>query len=226
MTTERNLCTPPADLGRDATAAADIIPAIREARFPLRMSFKILTLDPTVTVTDSTGRVILHVRQQLLRLKEQVEIFADTGREHKVAHIAADHILDWSARYNFTEANGRPIGSTGRRGTRSLWRARYDVFNPGDNSPDFTIREVNPMVKVVDSIVGDIPVAGMLSAFLFHPKYAATRANGPEVMRLTKQPAFFEERFLVEKLADLTDRKTMNLLLAFLMLVLLERQRG
>jgi hypothetical protein len=45
-------------------------------------------------------------------------------------------------------------------------------------------------------------------------------------MRLTKQPAFFEGRFQIDQLGELTPREQLNLILSFLMLVLLERSRG
>ena len=66
----------------------------------------------------------------------------------------------------------------------------------------------------------------MLSGYLFHPRYLATRADGAPAMRLTKEAAFFEGRFRIEKLGDLSPREEMNLLLSYLMLVLLERRRG
>lgn len=45
-------------------------------------------------------------------------------------------------------------------------------------------------------------------------------------MRLTKQPAFFEGRFQIDRLGELSPREELNLILGFLMLVLLERSRG
>ena len=45
-------------------------------------------------------------------------------------------------------------------------------------------------------------------------------------MRITKQPAFFEGKFLIEKVGTLTPREELNLFLSFLMLLLLERRRG
>ncbi len=204
----------------------EMMPILQGAQFPLRMSFKILTIAPKITITDATGRVILHVRQQIFRIREQVEVFADTERTQKVAHIQADRIIDWSARYQFAEANGTPIGATGRKGMKSLWRAHYDVFNPGDATPDFAIREANPMAKIMDGLIGSIPFIGLLSLYLFHPKYVATRSSGAPAMSVTKVPAFLEGRFIVERLGPATDRETLNLILAFLMLTLLERRRG
>ncbi|MDB6070896.1 MAG: hypothetical protein JWL81_2067, partial [Verrucomicrobiales bacterium] len=79
----------------------DMMPILQNAQFPLRMSFKILAFAPSITITDATGRVILFIRQKLFKFREQVEVFADTARTQKVAHISADRIIDWSARYSF-----------------------------------------------------------------------------------------------------------------------------
>jgi hypothetical protein len=43
----------------------------------------------------------------------------------------------------------------------------------------------------------------MLTGFFCHPRYAATRADGSPVMRLTKQPAFFEGRFQIDRPGEL-----------------------
>ncbi len=223
---DTNPYAPPASLGMPPVPAQDMMPILQGAQFPLRMSFKFLAIAPCITITDATGRVILFVRQQIFRIREQVEVFADTSRTQKIAHISANTIIDWSARYNFVEANGAPIGSTGRKGFKSLWRAHYDVFNPGDSVPDFSIREANPMAKIVDGLVGSIPVIGLLTLYLFHPKYIATRADGSAAMSVTKVPAFLEGRFIIERLGPATDRETLNLILSFLMLTLLERRRG
>lgn len=194
--------------------------------YPLALSFKLLALASQATVTDASGRTVLHTRQKMFKFREHVEIFTDRSRTTRLADIRTDKVIDWSARYFSTDAAGGAIGSVGRRGWRSIWSAHYEVFNPGDNSPDFSIREENPMAKVADSLVGGIPLIGFLSAYLFHPRYLARRADGTPVMRLTKLPAFWEGRFRIEKLGDLERREELNLFLSFMMLVLLERRRG
>jgi hypothetical protein len=78
----------------------------------------------------------------------------------------------------------------------------------------------------MDSILGGIPVVGMATGFLFHPKYLATRTNGQPAMRLEKKAAFFEGKFEITKLGEMTPREELNLILSFMMLVLLERKRG
>ena len=107
-----------------------------------------------------------------------------------------------------------------------MWKAHYDVFNPGDDVSDFSIQEENPWSKIADSIFGGIPIVGFFTDYFIHPSYLASRADGTPAMRLTKQPAFWEGRFSIEKLTDLSPHEEMNLLLSFIMLNLLERRRG
>ncbi len=206
--------------------ADDISRQLQGLQYPLTLSFKILALASQATVTDAGGRTVLFTRQKLLKFKEHVEIWTDKSQSARLADIRANKVIDWSARYHFTDAAGAPVGSVGRRGWRSLWRAHYEVFNPGDEAPDFSIQEENAWVKVLDGILSGIPIIGMFSGYFLHPRYIASRGDGSPVMWLTKQPAFWEGRFLIEKRSDLGAREEMNLILAFLMLVLLERKRG
>jgi len=195
-------------------------------QYPLTLSFKILALASQATVTDASGRTIIYTKQKLFKFREHVEIWTDKSQGTRLAEIKANKLIDWSARYFFTDAQGGEIGSVGRRGWRSIWKAHYESFNPGDNTPDFLIQEENVWTKVADSILSDLPIIGMLSGYLFHPSYLATRADGRPALRMTKQPAFWEGRFQLDKLGDMTPREELNLFLSFLMLVLLERRRG
>lgn len=194
--------------------------------FPLDFRFKILAFAPQANVTDANGAQICYLKQKLFRFKEKVEIYTDSSRSTLVATISANKVLDWSARYTFHDAQGNEIGSVGRRGMRSIWKAHYDVFNAGDDTPDFEIREENPWAKVGDSIFGEIPILGFLTGYLFHPSYLATRSDGSAATRLKKEPAFLESKFVISKLGEMSAREEMNLLLSFLMLNLLERRRG
>ncbi len=221
---ETNPYQPPSMPSSPATD--DISRQLDGLRYPLTLSFKILALASQATVTDADGRTVLYTKQKLLKFREHVEIWTDASRGTRLAEIKANKVIDWSARYFSTDASGQPIGSVGRRGWRSLWKAHYEAFNPGDNTPDFSIREQNPWSKVADAFLSEIPILGMLSGYLFHPSYLATRADGRPAMSLTKQPAFWEGRFKIEKLGEMTAREELNLFLSFLMLVLLERRRG
>ncbi len=194
--------------------------------YPLYLSFKIVAIAPQIFVKDSQGQSICYVKQKLFKLKENILVFSDASKSRQIASIKANKIIDWSARYFFTDTEGNNIGSVARHGMKSIWRARYDVYNPGDDVPDFAIQEENPWTKVMDGMLCSIPFLGIISGYLFHPSYLATRADGTPVMRVTKQAAFFEGKFKIEKLADLSPQEEVNLIYSFLMLLLLERARG
>ncbi len=195
--------------------------------YPVTFRFKILAFAPQIHVMDASGRTICYVKQKLFRFKEKVEVFTDETMQSLLATIEADRVIDWSARYTFKASDGRVLGAIGRRGFRSLWRARYDVFAPCAQTATFVIEETNPVVKMLDGIFSEIPLIGMLSGYMFHPSYSATRGEGgASVMRLTKQAAFFEGRFDLEQTGQADEGEELALLLSFLMMNLLERARG
>ncbi len=207
-------------------AADDISRQLQGLQYPLTLSFKLFALASQATVTDAAGRTILYTKQKMFKFREHVEIWTDQSQGSRLAEIKANKVIDWSARYFSTDASGGEIGSVGRRGWRSMFKAHYEVFNPGDNLPDFSIKEENAWIKVADSVFGEIPILGIFSGYVFHPSYLATRSDGNPAMRMTKQPALFEGRFKIEKLGKMTPREELNLFLSYMMLVLLERRRG
>ncbi len=217
---------PQSDLIQRPPSTDRLEPILGNVAWPLTFHFKFLTLAPKVYVRDANGQEVMFVRQRLFKFREHVELFTDSSRQTKLGDIRADRIIDWSARYSFTDSAGEAIGSVGRKGWRSIWRAHYEVFNPGDQIADFQVREENPMAKVLDAIFGQIPFIGMATLWLFHPRYIANAAENAPAMRLTKLPAFLEGRFRLDLLTPLPVRQQMNLILSYFMLALLERRRG
>ncbi len=108
---------------------------------------------------------------------------------------------------------------------RSIWSAHYEIQR--DARTLFHVREENPWVKVIDGFLGEIPIIGLLSNYVFHPAYRVTRGESDAaVMRSVKQPALFEGRFLVERVGQMTEDEERLALMGILMLLLLERDRG
>ena len=192
--------------------------------YPLQLSFKLMALTPQIYVRDAAGAVRMYVKQKMFKLKEDVTVFADEGQSQALYHIKADRVIDFNARYNFTTADGRPLGSVRRRGARSLLRAHYEVMQGEDVL--LLIREANPWAKVGDALFGEIPVIGLFAGYVFHPVYIVTRADGTEVLRATKQAAMWEGLYTVQKSADLSVEAEALGVLSLLMMLLLERRRG
>ena len=195
--------------------------------FPLRLTFKLLAFAPQFYVHDTNGAAVAYVKQKLFKFKEAVTVYADERQADVRFQIQADRVIDFSARYNFTDAQGMSLGCIKQRGLRSLWKARFDVID--NEMPIFDINEKSMLTRFLDSLFGQIPVVGLLSGYLFQPAYEVTRLGGEAVMTLTKKPALFEGRFDIELTGAgnrLTPREADQLLLSLMMLVLLERNRG
>jgi hypothetical protein len=192
--------------------------------YPLQLSFKILAIARQLSVIDTTGKLVFYVKQKAFKLKESVTIFADAEQTLPLYTINADRVLDFSANYHFTDRNGTNIGAVRRQGMKSLWKARYDISD--GKAETMTIQEANPWVKILDALIGEIPGLGFFTGYMLHPAYIVARADGAEVMRLEKQPAFFEGKYKIEKLGPLSESEEERVILSLLMMLLLERSRG
>ena len=196
-------------------------------KFPLKLTFKIASLSPQISVTDAEGMPVCFVRQKVMKLREAIEVFSDKKRSEKISDIKADKIFDVSATYQFTDPSGQPLGSVSRKGMRSIWKAHYDIRDCDNNEPDMIIREERPWVKMVDGFVDGIPVVGAVSRFFLHPSYLVTSVESEkELVRIRKERSFFESKFSMEKLGEFSEKDEMRILLSTLMLVLLEKDRG
>lgn len=193
--------------------------------FPLSMTFKVITLAQEITVTDSGGQVVAYVKQKAFKLKEDIQVFADSGQTRLLYTIKADRVIDFSARYHFADAAGNPIGSIKRQGMKSLWKSSYEIADDTGRTA-FTVTEANPWVKVMDALMSEIPVVGMFTGYLFHPAYHLATPDGAVSLRLEKQPSFIGRRFVVYENIDVPVEDEVRGLLGMILVVLLERNRG
>lgn len=192
--------------------------------YPLDISFKLLALAQQLSVRDAQGNLVFYVKRKAFKLKESITVFADEAQQRPLYHINADRIIDFSARYLFTDHAGNALGSIKRHGMRSLWKSHYEIED--ERHTGLSLNEENAWIKVFDSLLGELPVVGMLTGYLFHPAYLLSRPDGTVLLRMEKRPAFFEGKFSVERRAELTPAEETRALLGLLMMILLERSRG
>jgi hypothetical protein len=180
-------------------------------QYPLTLNFKIAALAPQISVTDASGREILYVRQKLLKLRDKIKIFSDSSQSQELYEVNADRILDWSARFVFTDSQGRTVGAVQRQGAQSL----------------FSIQEEQPWLKVIDYFVEEIPFVGMLSGYLFSPTYGVQRlATGQTALRITKHRTLLSRTFTVDNLeGSLPEAEEVTTILGIMIMVLHERRR-
>ena len=193
--------------------------------YPLELSFKILALASQIYIRDNNGQLIGYVKQKLFKLKEDINVFADENQTQLLFNIKADRVIDFSAKYNFTAANGNNIGSIKRQGMRSIWKAHYEISDSKDQQI-FKINEESAWVMVFDSLIGEVPIVGMFTGYMFNPAYIISKQDGTPIARLHKEKAFFESKFIFTPQIQIESNEETLVLLGILMMALLERMRG
>jgi len=193
--------------------------------YPIELTFKLLALASQIRITDANGQMLGYVKQKMFKLKEDIRVFADEAQTNQLFGIKADRILDFSAKYNFTDRSGVLLGSIRRKGMRSIWKAHYEIYDERENLI-MEIHEESAWIKVFDAIIGEIPVVGAFTGYLFNPAYLVSKTGGAVVARLQKQPAFFEGKFQLTRQEQMSQMEETQVLLSVLTMTLLERGRG
>lgn len=198
---------------------------MNKLNYPLNFKFKIGTFANDFIATDAQGTTIAYVRQKMFKLKEEVIVFSDETKSKENFKINADKWLDFNTAYAFTTSEGQNLGKVARKGWKSFWKARYELFDEQGNQ-DLVIEEENPFAKVMDSLLGEIPVLSILTGYLFNPKYTIKRPDETLVARVSKEKSFFGRKFSVANISEFEEGEELRVLLGSMMMLLLERRRG
>lgn len=194
-------------------------------KYPINLSFKILALASQIYIRDADNALLGYVKQKMFKLKEDINVFADEQQTQHLYNIKADRILDFSANYRFSEASGSAIGSIKRKGMRSIFKAHYVISDASGNQV-MEIREENGWIKVVDAVIGELPIIGMFTGYFFNPSYIVSRSETDQVARLAKEAAFFEGKFQLTPIGQMSEAEEALVLLSVLTMTLMERSRG
>ncbi|MEM5564563.1 hypothetical protein WNY78_05590 [Psychroserpens sp. AS72] len=198
---------------------------MKDLNFPISFTFNVTTLSNDFTAKDASGKTIAYVRQKMFKLKEAISIYDNTNKTNLTHTIKADQWIDFSAAYSFKNAQGKEIGKIARKGWASIWKAHYELIDQHQNL-QYHIREDNAWVKVMDNMLGNIPILGGFTGYLFNPSYTVTDLNGQAICQLKKEPSFFGRKFKLSKLKPIDNDDDERIILGFMMMVLLERRRG
>jgi hypothetical protein len=193
--------------------------------FPIKFVFNITTLSNDFKATDATGRTVAFVKQKMFKFKEDVSVFENESKSNVLFRINADKWIDFSTAYSFTDAKGQAFGKIARKGWASIWKAKYELIDQHQKL-QYHIREENAWVKVMDGVLGQIPILSIFTGYLFNPSYIVTNLDHKIVVRLKKEASFFGRKFEVTKLTDIDLDDEQRILLGLMMMILLERRKG
>ncbi|MEC9091384.1 MAG: hypothetical protein VX438_01675 [Planctomycetota bacterium] len=193
--------------------------------YPVHLKFKNIAIARQANMIDADGNSIAFARQKILKLKEELEVFQDSTKSKRVCTIKADRVIDFRAAYGIFVEGEQSIGSIKRKGLRSLWRATY-LLNDWDGSELATIVEEKPFAKVIDGIMGDVPLLGLFCNYVFNPSYVLKKEDGTELFRITKSPSLLGSLFKIDKLSEVSAEEEILCLMGLLMMIFLEKARG
>ena len=198
---------------------------MQNLQFPIDFEFKIGTLANDFTARDLSGRTIAYVRQKMFKLKEDIQIFSDDSQAQVNYTIKADRWLDFSAAYSFFDSDGTVLGKIARKGWRSIWKAKYEIIDQHDQL-QYSVSEENGMVKVFDSLLGQVPILNMFTGYFFNPSYLVTDKQEKPIVRMKKIASFWGRKFQLTKVGQMDSDDDDRIMLGLMMLLLLERRRG
>jgi len=198
---------------------------MQNLQYPLFLKFKISTLSSDFNISDKNGNSLAYVRQKLFKLKEDVVVYNNESRTQENFRIRANQWIDFNASYAITDHTGKNLGKIARKGMRSIWKATYVILDAFDNQK-YKVQEENAWVKVLDGMVGEIPIIGMFTGYFLNPSYIVHDNNGKEIYRLKKMPSFFGRKFQLDQINDIPDHEETLVVLSLMMMVLLERAKG
>lgn len=193
--------------------------------YPLEFFLKITTLANDFTVTDSYGNQLSYVRQKMLKLIEEVVVYTNDSKSEVAYRMKANKWIDFSATFVISNSQGVELGRIVRKGWASIWKARYEIYDRNQNKL-FLIKEDNAWIKLIDSLIGEIPVLNFFTGYLFNPTYSLINMSEISLMQLKKESSFFGRRFKLLKINQMDNNHEEVAVLAWMMMVLLERRRG
>lgn len=198
---------------------------MKELKFPIKFIFNISTLSNDFTATDSSGKTVAYVKQKLFKLKEDITIYDNEDKTNVNFKIKADKWIDFSTAYSFTDNSGTELGKIARKGWASIWKAKYELIDQNQKL-QYHIREENAWVKVMDGVLGQIPILGFFTGYFFNPSYIVTNEKDEIIVRLKKEASFFGRKFEVSKIKEIDTDDKERIILGLMMMILLERRRG
>lgn len=198
---------------------------VNDYQFPLKLSFKVTTLANDFVVKDANNTTISYVKQKLFKFVDEVTVYSNESKTNVLYKINANKWIDFSATYIFTNSMGAEVGRVARKGWRSIWKARYEIYDEHQKQ-DLLIEEDNAWTKVFDTLFSEIPILGIFTGYVFNPSYSVKRPDGTVVAQLKKLPGFFGRNFNIDKVAEFETGEEERIVLSIMMMILLERRRG
>ena len=196
---------------------------LNNLKFPLDIKFHIATFSNDFSVTDANNQSVFYVREKILSWRDVIKVYRDSSKKEELYQLRSNKVIDFQQTFTITDANGNIVGKAKRKTLKSFWTATFHIYDANDNHI-FTIKERSGFTRMMDGMVGEIPVVGFFSGYLFNPKYALSNLQGTELMEVSKEPSFFGRKFKLNQYQQTEDDALF--VLSFMLMLLTDRNRG
>jgi len=141
----------------------------------------------------SEGQLLAFAEQRRMKLKEEVNFYADDAKTHRVFSFRARQVLDVHAEHDVYDENGVVLGRFSKQFGASLLRSTWNLSVPG---LDAVGRERRPVIALLRRIWDLIPYVGDIWVpFVFHFDFLDT-ATGRTVLVSERRKAI-RDRYTV-----------------------------
>ncbi len=134
----------------------------------------------------SEGQLLALAEQRRMKIKEEVNFFADESKTRRVFSFKARQRLDVHAEHDVFDENGQPLGMFSKQFGASLLRSTWNLYAPGLEAVG---QERNAFIAILRRVWTLIPYIGDIWVpFVFHFDFTDTRTGAP-VMTSERQIA-------------------------------------
>jgi len=198
--------------------------SINQLQFPIDFKFHIATFSNDFSVTDANGNSIFYVREKMFSWRDVIKVYKDSNKSEQLYELRSNKLIDFQQTFTITNHNGEVVGKARRKTLKSFWTATFHIYDANDNHI-FTINERSGFVRLMDGLLGEIPILGFFSGYVFNPKYVLKDLNGTELMEVSKEPSFFGRKFKLENYKAQPEHFEL-FILSYMMLLIADRNRG
>jgi uncharacterized protein YxjI len=133
----------------------------------------------------SEGPLIAFAEQKRMKLKEEVNFFADEAKTRRVFSFKARQRLDVHAEHDVLDEHGNPLGWFKKDFATSLLRSTWHLHAPGVEAVG---QERRPFLAILRRIWDFIPFLGDIWVpFVFHFDFADTATGQPVLISERKK---------------------------------------
>src|SRR5690554_952635 len=96
-------------------------------QYPLDFLFKVTTISNDFTATDASGKVIFFVREEFLKLRDHVKVYAGESKEALLYEMRSNKIIDFQQTFTITNSQNKVIGKVRKKTLKSFIKATYYI---------------------------------------------------------------------------------------------------